>query len=79
MSNRDDEQPETEGDLAEPPDDPVFPSEILEHIPVDKREEFSRNLISFGLRVTRKEVYGSSLPSHKEAAGWNSPRSDSDT
>ena len=71
MSDRDDEQLETKGNTTEPADDPVFPSEILEHIPVDKREEFSRNLVSFGLRVTRKEVYGSSLPSHKEAAGWN--------
>ncbi len=71
MNTRDNESPDEEGDAAATTDDLVLPSEILEGIPEDEREDFSRRLVSIALQFTREEHYSSTLPSHKEAAGWN--------
>lgn len=71
MSNRDFEPPEIEDGAAEPSESFVLPREILESIPEDEREDFSRKLVGVALQITREEHYSSNLPSHKEAAGWN--------
>ncbi len=71
MSSLDDEAPGADGETAEPTDDLVFPPEIFEGIPEDEREEFSRKLVSFGLQISRQELYSSDLPSPRAAADWN--------
>ncbi|MYD09841.1 MAG: hypothetical protein F4X02_07325 [Chloroflexi bacterium] len=71
MSKLDKDSPESAGDAADPTDDLLLPADILERIPDDKREAFSRMLVSHGLQITREVRYSSTLPSYEEAAGWN--------
>ena len=54
-----------------PPDEYVLPSELLDRVPEEEREEFKRKLSAFGFRITREEHYSGPLQPSKEAERWD--------
>ena len=70
MNSEESAFPRPNGEDNEPPEELVVPSDLLERIPEEEREEFSRKLVNFGIRVTREEYYSGPLQPAKEAERW---------
>lgn len=72
VNHNDDSTPDDVEENSVPLNQPVvIPPELLEHIPEQERDDFSRKFASYGVHITREEHYSGPLPPSREAARWN--------
>ncbi len=55
----------------EPQQSYIVPSDLLERIPIDQREEFTQKLVDFGIRISQEEHYVGPLQPSREAERWD--------